>query len=301
MTIPVAIQNAKHIGVLITSSMSILIATVSVGLRLIAKCIGNRIDYSDYCIVAALLWNTALHACAMVLVTHGGFGLHVMEIYQRFGPDKATFFKGLMSFAMLWNATVCFSKLSVLLMYTALIPTPSMIKWARSIGALIVSWEICNIITALLICRPLAKIWDFKLLGTCGSQPDFYFAMGLINLITDAMIIILPMPYLYRLRLAWGKKLLAMFLLSIGVATWTITIYRQILLPRLNCADMTHRGVLATILSGIEPALEIALACIPLMRPLFKTRPRTNDGSGYQYSSSRRTSLFSKKGSRSEN
>jgi hypothetical protein len=28
----------------------------------------------------------------MLLVTHGGFGFHTMDILQRFGPDTATFF-----------------------------------------------------------------------------------------------------------------------------------------------------------------------------------------------------------------
>lgn len=28
----------------------------------------------------------------MLLVTHGGFGFHTMDIYQRFGPETATFF-----------------------------------------------------------------------------------------------------------------------------------------------------------------------------------------------------------------
>lgn len=53
--------------------------------------------------------------------------------------------------------------------------------------------------------------------GTCGSQPAFYFAMGIVNLITDGAIIVLPMPYLYRLQLATGKKVLAMALLGIGI------------------------------------------------------------------------------------
>jgi hypothetical protein len=41
--------------------------------------------------------------------------------------------------------------------------------------------------------------------------------MGFINLVTDAVVIVLPMPYLYRLNLAWRRKLLAMALLSIGI------------------------------------------------------------------------------------
>ena len=122
-----------------------------------------------------------------------------------------------MSFALLWNATVCFSKLSILLMYTALVPIPSMIKWAKGVGSLIILWNISDIIAGLLSCRPIAKNWDFTLPGTCGSQPKFYFSMGVVNLVTDTVIIVLPMPYLYRLRMPMRRKLLAMALLSIGI------------------------------------------------------------------------------------
>lgn len=91
-----------------------------------------------------------------------------------------------------------------------------MLKRTRVLGTLIITWNMADVIAALLICRPLAKNWDFALPGTCGSQPTFYFAMGFVNLITDAVIIVLPMPYLYNLRLAWHEKLATMALLSVG-------------------------------------------------------------------------------------
>lgn len=122
-----------------------------------------------------------------------------------------------MTFSMIWNATVCFSKLSILFMYTALIPIPSMKQWAKGIGALIIAWNIGDVIAAFLICRPLARNWDLTIPGTCGSQPNFYFAMGVVNIITDVFLLVLPMPYLYRLRLAPKKKVLAMGMLSIGI------------------------------------------------------------------------------------
>jgi hypothetical protein len=122
-----------------------------------------------------------------------------------------------MAFAMIWNATVCFSKLSVLLMYTALIPVRSMILWARVIGAFTIVWNVSNILASFLICRPLARNWDLTIPGTCGSQPGFYFAMGIINIVSDIALIVLPMPYLYRLRMSIRKKILAMSMLSVGI------------------------------------------------------------------------------------
>ncbi|KAI4608551.1 hypothetical protein J4E83_008987 [Alternaria metachromatica] len=172
-----------------------------------------------------------------------------------------------------------------------------MVRWARILGATVIAWSVADVIAAFALCRPLAKNWNFALPGTCGGQPTFYFAMGVINLITDAVMILLPMPYLYKLRMAWRKKLAAMALLSIGVGTWAIIIYRQTLLPGLDFFDMTYTGVLATILSGLEPAVAIVPACIPLMRPLFvKSNHATR--SRFDYDSSRKTSLFLKKGNK---
>jgi hypothetical protein len=102
-------------------------------------------------------------------------------------------------------------------MYTTLIPTPFMTNWAKATGSLIILWNISDVVAGLLMCRPIAKNWNFALPGSCGSQPKFYFSMGVINLITDTVIIVLPMPYLFRLRMPMRRKLVAMALLSIGI------------------------------------------------------------------------------------
>ena len=59
---------------------------------------------------------------------------------------------------------------------------------------------------------------------------------------------------------------------------------------------MTYSGVLVIMLSGLEPAVAIALSCIPLTRPLFDRSTKTN----YSCSGSRRTSFFSKKVTRTQ-
>jgi hypothetical protein len=54
---------------------------------------------------------------------------------------------------------------------------------------------------------------------------------------------------------------------------------------------MTHSGVLATLLSGLEPAVAIVLACIPLMRPLLGRKSEYTKGSRYRYNSSKMSKL----------
>jgi hypothetical protein len=63
---------------------------------------------------------------------------------------------------------------------------------------------------------------------------------------------------------------------------------------------MTYDGVVVTLLSGLEPAVAIALACLPLLRPLLGRRKKHgNTKTGYDYGSNSGSALYSKQGIRS--
>lgn len=56
----VPIENGNQVGILVASTFSIFIAALSVGLRLVAKRISTGVDYSDWCIIAALVFSSLL-------------------------------------------------------------------------------------------------------------------------------------------------------------------------------------------------------------------------------------------------
>ena len=120
-------------------------------------------------------------------------------IVARFGIDVLyILFKGVLVMTIVWNVTVCLSKLSVLLMYTSIIPNTSMLVMCRYIGATIILWIIVDLITALSICKPLAQAWNDP--DKCTSQNPFYFSQGMLNLIIDMVIIVLPIYSAYECR-----------------------------------------------------------------------------------------------------
>lgn len=123
-----------------------------------------------------------------------------------------------MAFCILWNASICFSKLSVLFLYTTLMPMRSMRIPAQALGLFIILWNVSNIVAQLAICRPFALNWDQTITGKCGSQQWFYFVMGIINIITDIFILAMPMPFLYSLKLAKRKKAVLIGMFAIGIA-----------------------------------------------------------------------------------
>lgn len=214
----IPIENGKQVGMLVTSAFSIAIPTTLVSLRFWARRIVRRpLDASDFCIFAALLFTISLHIDMYIMVLRGGFGFHVNDIVQRFGaPTLVLFLKGILAFPILWNFTVCFSKLSVLLMYTIAIPVRQMVIAARVIGLFIILWNTGGVLGALLLCRPIALNWDRTLSGHCGDNRLFYMWLGAINVVAEAVILLLPVPFLYRLQMKAFKKVIVMGLFSVG-------------------------------------------------------------------------------------
>jgi hypothetical protein len=215
-TIPV--ENGKQVGIIVTSALSIIIPTILVFLRFWARRILNRrIDASDLCILAALIFTIALHIDMYLLLFLGGFGFHVVDIIQRFGFDTLLlFFKGILAFPILWSFTVCFSKLSVLVMYTTVIPVREMKIACRVVAVFVVLWNTGGILGALLMCRPFALNWNKTLPGTCGDNRLFYMWLGGINVVAEAVVLLIPVPFLYRLQLKTYKKVVVIGLFSIG-------------------------------------------------------------------------------------
>ncbi|KAL2139585.1 hypothetical protein VTI28DRAFT_4957 [Corynascus sepedonium] len=269
----IPIENSRQVAMLVTSAFSMIIPTILVGLRFWAgHKIRRRLDASDACIVMALIFTIGLHIDMYIMVLLGGFGFHGTDIVQRFGMDTLVLFlKGILAFPIIWNITICFSKLSVLFMYASVIPVRKMILACRAVGLFIILWNTGGVLGALLLCRPIALNWDkTRTDGTCGDNRLFYIWLGIINVIVEAVILLMPVPFIYNLQMKLFKKLVVIGLFSIGWMTCAVTIYRQATLPHLYFEDMTYTGVLATIFTGIEPSIALSLACVPFLRPLLR-------------------------------
>lgn len=203
---------------LVTSALAMAIPALLVGLRFWAGRIIHRpLDASDLCILAALVFTVGLHIDMYIMVLLGGFGFHGTDIVQRFGMDTLVLFlKGILAFPVLWNITICFSKLSVLLMYVSVMPVPEMIMACRVVGLFIILWNTGGVLGALFLCRPIALNWDKTLQGSCGDNRLFYIWLGIINVIVEAVILLMPLPFIFRLQMKTFKKLVVIGLFSVG-------------------------------------------------------------------------------------
>ncbi|KAF3038668.1 hypothetical protein E8E12_007169 [Didymella heteroderae] len=102
---------------------------------------------------------------------------------------------------------------------------------------------------------------------------------GVINLITDVAVLLLPMQPLYQLQMATYKKVVLVSVFGLGIFTCIISALRISVLSSMDFADITFTIPKANIFSGIEPCLAVVLASVPMMRPLLGQSAATPSGS----------------------
>jgi hypothetical protein len=51
------------------------------------------------------------------------------------------------------------------------------------------------ILEAFLLCRSFTYDWDVSIKGTCGNRPATFMVTGVMNVVTDLMVIALPLAY----------------------------------------------------------------------------------------------------------
>lgn len=79
--------------------------------------------------------------------------------------------------------------------------------------ALAVCWAIMTVLIGICICKPVARNWDTNIPGSCGNQNAAFSAVGYIDLLSDGLILVLPIPIVLQLQLPRANKigLLAIF------------------------------------------------------------------------------------------
>ncbi|KAL3711675.1 hypothetical protein TMatcc_000366 [Talaromyces marneffei ATCC 18224] len=131
------------------------------------------------------------------------------------------------------------------------------------------AWSVSVILETFLLCRPLAYNWDITIPGTCGDRNATYVVAGTLNLITDLIVMALPVPHIWKLQLNVAKKLALSCLFCLGLFTSIISVIRLVSLMAIDFTDITysvHMGVMWTV---IEPELAIICANMPFQKAVL--------------------------------
>ncbi|KAF2838639.1 hypothetical protein M501DRAFT_975270 [Patellaria atrata CBS 101060] len=271
------------------------ISTIFVILRLWSKFVLRRLHWDDALIVLAWLLIIGQTVSVYKVIKVSYIGYHIYDIPQ---VDLHQLTVGnIYNFAnqLFYYPILCIIKAAVIIFLLRIGDNRPAVKislqvlFAVNLMMLVAFW-----LTDLLQCTPLKYVWEFIEMdieaqikagadengmlngelvkgGKCIDQVGFFITSASLHVVTDVIVLVIPMAMVWHLRMVMKKKVAVIVILSLGWVVTGVSIARPIIFKRdlnPNRPDPTY-GVGITI-SGIEVNLALIAACAPALKALTK-------------------------------
>ncbi|CAI6337812.1 unnamed protein product [Periconia digitata] len=255
------------------------LATVAVALRFYARHLkGNPIWAEDWLSVVAWLASGVHCFVSVAYMVPNGTGKHVWV-----GPPQAVkvWASGLFISEIVYTITIACVKWSTLLFYWRIFSAKISIRMPIFLLAGMVSaWAIAVLLVTFLQCIPVHAFWQrydpFNPLPpdqfTCGVVlRPFFQGNSIPNIITDAFIVLLPLPYVWQLQLHRAQKIAVAGIFTLGAFVTIVSIIRLVFIMRVDLLspDITWNFNDAIIWTNVEGNTAIICSCLPALKPLL--------------------------------
>jgi len=87
---------------------------------------------------------------------------------------------------------------------------------ARAVLVLCILYGLVVLLEFFLICRLMAVDWDAHVEGACGDQVLSYLVHEILGFLIDLVILILPLPFIWGLKMATATKVHVTVVFSVG-------------------------------------------------------------------------------------
>ncbi|KAK1918109.1 hypothetical protein P3342_000829 [Pyrenophora teres f. teres] len=228
---------AIKISCIVFIALIIPVVTLRIYSRL--KC-GYRISADDVLILCAAGFRVGL-AVMCIAATRYGLGEHIWLI-----PVGSVFdtMKGCILYLficqILYAFAIASTKLSIIASYLRLFPDRQFRIWMYILSFLIVGLWITGVFVTIFQCTPVRGAWDFTIQGRrCVNYVTYLYASSAVNVATDIVLCLLPLPHLWRLQLPLRERVVLCVLLAGGASACVVGSVRIAFLGRLRVLDTT--------------------------------------------------------------
>lgn len=109
-------------------------------------------------------------------------------------------------------------KISVLFFYHRIFPAKRFRNISIVIGLVSIAWFIAYVFIVFFICVPLEYWWNKEIPGgrCIDLKGTSYYGTSPPDILTNIAILILPLPYLWKLQMQQAKKVAITFIFVLG-------------------------------------------------------------------------------------
>ncbi|MCJ1380706.1 hypothetical protein MMC17_003814 [Xylographa soralifera] len=268
------IDDDLSAGLYASSVIMAVVTTIAVVLRLLCRRkLNAKVTLDDYCIMFALVLIYGLCADQIVCV-HFGAGRHAIVVPI---PQQVHLLQTIWAFELIYATATTVIKGSILLLYRRMFPTTATsVAWRAAwffVMAWVILWFIGCGLAAAFQCTPVSFYWNQvagDTSGFCINEYSFLAGNAALNITSDIMILLLPMPIVWRLHIKKSQKLAISAIFFLGGFVCFASIIRYTYLNEVIPVDVTYTDYPAGIWSVVEVSIGLVCACLPVMRPLLQ-------------------------------
>lgn len=148
------------------------------------------------------------------VVVSMGLGLHVQYVGAAVVKQMIPF---VVAFDVIYIWSLAGSKLSVLLLYYRVFQFGYFKGAAWGLGMIVTSWALAATLLALFLCTPIEKLWFPEVPGHCMSTTVVRLLNSGVSILTDVLILCLPIPAIWSLQQAlWTQKIGLTLVFALG-------------------------------------------------------------------------------------
>ncbi|KAF2150185.1 hypothetical protein K461DRAFT_208694, partial [Myriangium duriaei CBS 260.36] len=245
--------------------------TIFLGLRFLSKRIGRMpFGIDDWLMIPGYIVCLGIHAICFVVVNYGGVGYHLSVVFQESPHKIIVWAKSLVAAPFLYCLAVTFPKLSILVFYSRIFIIKAQRVITFVLMGVIIATAISGIVAAAFECVPLEKVWNRGIPGTCYNIAAYFQYGALPNAITDFVMLLLPIPTVWKLQATLKVKMGLLVTFMIGGLGLITSIIRTTEFFKFNpLVDGTRAATVPLCWTIVEPGCYHIAACLIYLRPLL--------------------------------
>ncbi|KAE9373323.1 hypothetical protein N431DRAFT_482387 [Stipitochalara longipes BDJ] len=262
-------SNPRGAMVMIVSVVFLVLAAISVFMRVYARLVVlKNSGWDEVAIVASFICSIILLGFTEAQVRHGE-GKHFDVVMANNPQDFTDQLRYLWLAITFYNASLSLTKASILLQYLRVFVSKGIRRACWGTLAFVAAYGIYTIMSNIFACIPVSAFWSPTPDMRCISKKFSWFFNASFNILTDLVIIALPIPTLKSLKLPARQKVGLMVIFALGGFVCLVSVLRlQSLYVISVSVDPTYDNVGASIWSNIEVYTGIICASLPAIKPV---------------------------------
>ncbi|QSZ31175.1 hypothetical protein DSL72_000738 [Monilinia vaccinii-corymbosi] len=187
-----------------------------------------------------------------VLGIHFGVGQHVATVMSNDPSDVYGLLKAITPGEISYALSLLFSKYSILSFYWRVFGISSMRTIILVMAAVVTLWAVSATIASFLACIPLEALWNPNIPGKCMPLANFYLGVSFPNVMTDWILLFIPIKYIWSLQMPKSQKLVVSGMFAVGSFVCIVSLIRLIIIYHLDLTDITWGLVDLVVWTGVE-------------------------------------------------